>query len=94
MGAHTFVCYVHGETPEQAYKAAVEQALYYCGHDPYNGTISTTNGFIMIPLRDGESIPEWEIRVEEDPRVRKWGNCACVKDPNSSAWCFSGWAAS
>lgn len=34
-------------TATAAYDKAVEDALYYSGHDPYNGTISTTGGFFV-----------------------------------------------
>jgi hypothetical protein len=33
-------------TMGEAYQRCVDNALHYSGHDPYNGTISTTNGFI------------------------------------------------
>lgn len=32
-----------------AYRELVEQAFYEQGHDPYNGTISTTSGVIQDP---------------------------------------------
>ena len=44
MGVHNFFCYGKGTDLKTAYRQAVEQAYFESGHDPYNGTISTTNG--------------------------------------------------
>jgi len=99
MGAHNFHDQQYGETHSQAYKEAVERAIYDYGHDAYNGTISTTSGAVLIPLNEGESLEEWAMRVIEDDRVEKWENCACVADPDEpiengrSLWHFAGWAA-
>jgi len=99
MGAHDFSTQSYGETHSQAYKEAVEQAEYDEGHNPYNGTISTTSGAVLIPLKEGESLEEWHTRVIEDERVQKWEDCAAVADPDvpiengRSLWHFSGWAA-
>ena len=100
MGAHNFHDQQYGATADEAYREAVESAFYEYGHDPYNGTISTTSGFTLIPLNEGETIEEWADRVIEDERVLKWQDCACVKDPAEKeshgrwVWHFAGWAAS
>jgi len=100
MGAHNFHTQGYGGTASEAYRDAVDDALYEYGHDPYNGTISTTSGFTLIPLKEGESIDEWAGRVIEDEGIRKWEECACVADPDTpiengrSLWHFAGWAAS
>lgn len=95
MGAHDFLTTVRAESAAKAYKAAVENAVYDYGHDPYNGTISTTRGFALIPLNGGETVDDWADRVIDDKRVRKWEDCACVEDPDEpGVWHFAGWAAS
>lgn len=43
MGACTFETFGAGKDFQDAYKNAVEAALYEHGHDSYNGTISTTS---------------------------------------------------
>lgn len=43
MGACDFSTYGSGKTLDEAYKNAVDAALYEHGHDSYNGTISTTD---------------------------------------------------
>jgi hypothetical protein len=50
MGAHDFTKFVPGEQDAStAYKQAVDQALFeHQGYDPYNGTISTTEGFMVV----------------------------------------------
>ena len=44
MGAQTFITFGYGKSAEDAYRNAVEQAEEEYGHNPYNGTISTTYG--------------------------------------------------
>jgi len=46
MGAQTFICSASGNSIQDAYKNAVENAIYSYGHEPYNGTISTTEGVV------------------------------------------------
>ena len=94
MGAHDFIAYGYGKNPDEAYKDAVEGALWDFGHDPYNGTISTTDGFVMIPREEDESYEEWARRVIDDDRVRKWEDCACTAGNSKEEWVFAGWAAS
>ena len=101
MGAHNFAASAYAKTAEDAYNNLVEEAIYDHGHDAYNGTISTTFGFVIIPFKDGESSVEWMDRMMEHPDVEKWENCACVEathvEKNSNGyplWHFSGWAAS
>jgi hypothetical protein len=43
MGACNYEVIKHGKDLKDAFKNAVEDALYYHGHDSYNGTISTTS---------------------------------------------------
>jgi len=99
MGAHNFEDWQYGKTAEDAFKEACNSATYEYGHNPYNGTIATNDGFIMKPLKEGESLEEWSSRMCEDDDIRKWGPCACVKDPDtpeengSWKWHFAGWAA-
>lgn len=48
MGSHTFDAEAFGKTMPDAYRAACNAALHEYGHNPYNGTISTTDGAIQI----------------------------------------------
>lgn len=92
MGSHSFLTSARGNTADQAYRAAVEQAQYDYGHDPYNGTISTTSGWFMAPgrVRTVDDLEDWALDETE-----KWGDCVCMQDPNDSTrWHFAGWAAS
>lgn len=49
MGGHDFMTIETGKDASDAYRRACEQATYECGHDGYNGTISTTAGFCELP---------------------------------------------
>lgn len=64
MGATNFDTIVRGDdlTMQDAYDQARDQALYDRGHDPYNGTISTTSGVMLAPDLPKGSTP---ITVEE-----------------------------
>ena len=46
MGASTFQCLASGDSLQDAYQNAVQSAVYSHGHEPYNGTISTTEGVV------------------------------------------------
>ena len=42
-GAQSFAVSRSGSNPVQIFNTLVSEAIYEHGHDPYNGTISTTN---------------------------------------------------
>jgi len=76
MGAEKFVQAAVGKTAEAAYKAAVRAAVYDYGHDLYNGTISTTDGFTIVRVPAGEDPFEYAERHGFD--FDKWGECGCI----------------
>ena len=53
MGAHNFEDYGFGKDADVAFNSCVRQAQYEYGHDCYNGTISTVEGYYVhdIPTR-------------------------------------------
>jgi len=79
MGACSFgVTYV-AKTAREAYSGAVEDAQYENGHDSYNGTISTTDGFSMArdaPRYGTKAFIKWE--EEKDETMDKY-SCLCVE---------------
>jgi hypothetical protein len=91
MGAHNFYDEAEGNSPREAYQNAVEQAQHEYGHDPYNGTISTTNGFRMVTKKPGQTMEQLEDEWLD--KLEKWGKCACV-DLGGKRYAFFGWAAS
>lgn len=48
MGAETFQSYGQGATPEEAFRAAREEALYEYGHRGYTGTLAEKSEFTLI----------------------------------------------
>jgi len=48
MGAHNFEIHANGHDMADAYDRAWRQAKDEYGYDPYNGTISTTNGYLDL----------------------------------------------
>jgi len=92
MGASSFYTVTEAENAGQAYKTLVQEALYQYGQDPYNGTISTTNGFKMIAIKPDETPRDICLRAED--LAEKWGDCCCWQDPKRpDLWHFAGWAA-
>jgi len=77
MGGCTFQTEEFGSTPKSAYLRAVEQAYYDHGHDPYNGTISTTRGFDFVEL--GEDEDPFVYAKEHYNDYDKWDSCGCVE---------------
>lgn len=79
MGSSTFTDVYRGPgTAEQAYSELVSQALSEYGHDPYNGTISTTRGVHLVgakPMTLAEAEKLADTRVE---RLSKWSNCEAI----------------
>lgn len=65
MGATTFSTMKIGRfnTAKAAYNQAVEDATHEHGHDPYNGTISTTDSFKMVthhrPRLETRAFHDW-----------------------------------
>ena len=86
-----------------AYREAVDQALHDSGHDAYNGTVSTTDGFVDITAEFNAIFPDgyqpntatpiaaWEDGLLDDGRIEKWGKCFGYFD--GADFVFFGWAA-
>ena len=58
MGACSFMTIAYGKSLSEAYQNAVDEAIDYYGHDPYNGTISTTYGCRNVYCDLGKG-PKW-----------------------------------
>lgn len=86
MGLINFdsVHYGYPHTPEgmeQAYRCAVEEALFEHGHDPYSGTIATTEGvfrsnLVQEPIEEGELDNDLQEALLDSTEKR--GPCAAV----------------
>jgi len=50
MSSEQFIDYASGKTAKIAFKRAVDEALYDCGHAGYTGTIAEKDCFVMIPI--------------------------------------------
>ena len=81
MGATNFSNLAIGKFKDstQAYNEEVEEAHYESGHDPYNGTISTTNGFNIVtdhPRFGTKAFDKWEEKLTDKLDKR---DCVCVE---------------
>ncbi len=102
MGAEAFIIKSHGKTAKEAFKLAVETALYDRGHSGYTGSIAEKDKFIMISNEEFESYVDAEnyannLIDEDDNRISdKWGPAGCLKYKGKSGinYLFFGWASS
>lgn len=83
MGAHNFETVIYTTASmEDAYHQAVADALHDAGHDPYNGTISTTSGVRLSPLATGKPLPDHKIDYsalgERLDYLSKWEDCEAL----------------
>ena len=90
MGATNFAITKVTKTPREAYKKAVEGALYEHGHDGYNGTISTTDSYYFFnehPRWGTKKFDDWENKIlsREHGPIQKWGACGCVEITGKAA---------
>ena len=100
MGAHSDYNIVQkGDAKDfsSAYQMLVDDALHSSGHDPYNGTISTTEGCTEIPCPEGWD--DWEgpersafINKLWDEKCEKWGPAVGFTTPDGN-FILAYWAA-
>ena len=84
MGATTFQTTRHGWTMTEAYKTAVEDAVYERGSDAYNGTISTTSGVVdKTQLFKSSKLSIGEFIDKHIESCHKWGHAwgVCIEEP-------------
>lgn len=83
MGATEFFVKGRGRTITEAYERAVENAIDEYGNDPYNGTISTTSGFIDVTdeyKKSKKSMPEY-INDKMDRAGKRDCFAICLEKP-------------
>ena len=90
MGAHDFSTTKIAKTSREAYNEAVKGALYEYGHDGYNGTISTTEGYYFFdehPRWGTKKFDDWENKIlsRDNGPVQKWRACGCVEIKGKAA---------
>lgn len=96
MGSYNFFSGISKEkasTAQDAYEYLVQEAIYEYGHNPYSGTIATTDGFRMFTdfrVESKEDLARAEGIILD--RTQKWEKCECVEYNDS--WQFIGWVAS
>jgi hypothetical protein len=102
MGAQEFTHPASGKTAKEAFKNAVEDAAWECGHGGYTGTIAEKGDFVMCSSKVFDSKNEAydfanKLLDDCDPRVDdKWGPAGCVafKNKDDTMYLFFGWASS
>lgn len=79
MGSHDFGNIYRGTgTVEEAYRDVVDEALSMHGHDPYNGTISTTSGVRLVPVKPMNLADAEELASSRIDKLSKWDTCEAI----------------
>lgn len=83
MGAVTFETLASGETAEEAFSNAVEDAKHMHGHGGYTGMIAEKTSFEVIPEREhhGKQKRRYARQLIEDGDERiqsKWGPAGAI----------------
>ena len=88
MGSTTFYHKRTAPNMKEAYNQLVEDAIDEYGNDPYNGTISTTNGFVDVTKKFKDSGKKLSAFIEsaEDVMDKRdcWGICTVEPKLNSN----------
>lgn len=101
-GAQPFAQVGDGKYAKEVFNKLVDEANYEYGHDPYNGTISTTNfGGSTIKIADTyseEADAKAKEYIENDDNGEKWvSKCLDLGElpdqPGVHRYVFYGWAA-
>jgi hypothetical protein len=101
-GAQSFSVASDGTDAREVFKQLVDEAYYEYGHDPYNGTISTTdfNGRVIkiADVYSEEADTKAREYIEKDGNGEKWeSRCLDLGElpdqPGVHKFVFYGWAA-
>jgi hypothetical protein len=86
MGASTFTMYARGKNLSDAYDRAVENATREYGDDPYNGTVSTTNGVTDVTQSFKRSKKEVYAFIDSEWDRFSKRDCAaiCLEEPKTN----------
>ena len=94
MGAQSFIDQSSGKTASEAFKAAVDEALWDDGHNGYSGTIAEKDSFKEVFPKSNETPTQCMNRhIDENTFGDKWGSAGCVKIEDGK-YAFFGWASS
>lgn len=93
-GAESFINVAYGDSAQECFDELVQEAQYQYGHDPYNGTISTQQGYNVLKMhfnsrKEAECYADMNI-----DSVQKY-HCEAVKftENGNTGFVFYGWAA-
>ncbi|MFI0742433.1 hypothetical protein ACH4PU_30805 [Streptomyces sp. NPDC021100] len=99
MGAAGFVTTGSGDSAEEAFRNAKEDAFYEYGHGGYTGTIAEKGEVeVLTHSRVPEGVAEeyaGHLLARNDPRIcDKWGPAGAIPLDDGRTWLFVGWASS
>jgi hypothetical protein len=97
MGAEYFEDFVNIKDVKEAFKHAVDEALYDHGHSGYSGTIAEKDSYKILheePVT--KKMAKFLTHENENEVDDKWGPCGAIRviDDKFDGWIFFGWASS
>lgn len=79
MGSHSFDHHVvTTKSAVETYHELHAEALAESGYDPYNGTISTTNGVSVVPVAPVSLSEGYRLMNKRIERLNKWENAEAL----------------
>ena len=93
MGAIWDYTIIEGENIQQAYEKARREARVEFGNNPYNGTITTSDGYEEVTPPSGKSYDELVALIYNEKELsikypnigkEKWGSCGAMKVKNNT----------
>jgi hypothetical protein len=108
LGATTFYEISRGETAQEAFSVAVQNAQHMHGHSGYTGTIAEKQKFLMaspkiLPQEEAHTLAKSLIEHTFYPRTTyseytdRWGAAGCIRisthiTDKTKTFLFFGWA--
>jgi len=65
MGAEQFTTIGYGESVNAAFRSAVEDAQWECGHGGYTGTIAEKDSYHIVKLPEGVAAHAWVDAIND-----------------------------
>ena len=96
MGAQEFTTVGIGNTAQEAFNDAVQNAYYDHGHQGYSGSIAEKESFVVVKCEDvsDDNVEAVMNKMIDNEFSDKWGPCGCIDLKRDNKYVFFGWASS
>jgi hypothetical protein len=98
MGSEQFGICSRGNTADEAFRIAHDQACYDYGHAGYTGTIAEKHEYVLLgtatDLPSAYAQAEALMNADDERITDKWGPAGCIRVAGTDEFVFFGWASS